>query len=224
MKINELTLYTNKIAEQKHFYESTLGLTVQQEDSDTFSVQIGWTKFRFQRSIEEYRYHYCFLVPANKLDEAMQWLSTKVDIIATDGDEKVVFFDTWNAHSFYFYDAAGNLAECIVRHDLQNLSDASFSLTSFLCVNEIGLGTDDISTTNQQLEDALGTRFWKGDKERFATNGSQEGLFLLPNYNIKEIWFPTGIAIKPNPFNAVIENEGHLYRFHFINGEIQVSK
>ena len=39
MKIRELKLYINKIAEQKHFFESTLGFTVYQEDNDTFWLQ-----------------------------------------------------------------------------------------------------------------------------------------------------------------------------------------
>ena len=224
MKIRELKLYTNKIAEQKLFFETTLGFTVYQEDNDMFWLQLGWTKFYFQRSMEDYKYHYCFLIPANKLLEAMQWLSPKVDIIAAEGDEKVVFFDTWNAHSFYFYDAAENIAECIVRHDLQNHSNKQFSIEDFLCVNEIGLGTDNISRTNQQLEDSLGTFFWKGDKERFAANGSQEGLFLMPNYLVKETWFPTEIFIKPNPLTGIIENEGKSYTVYFTDGKVTAHK
>ncbi|MGH2623636.1 MAG: VOC family protein [Sphingobacterium sp.] len=220
MKIKELTLYTNRIEEQKHFYETTLGFTIYQEDRDRFWLQLGWTKLYFKRSIEDYKYHYCFLIPSNKLLEAMQWLSPKVDIITAEGDEKVVYFDTWNAHSFYFYDAAGNIAECIVRHDLQNHSNRQFSIECFLCVNEIGLGTDNISKTNQQLEDNVGTLFWKGDKERFAANGSQEGLFLMPNYLVKETWFPSDIAIKPNPLMGIIENGGISNNVYFKDGEV----
>ncbi|WP_037501648.1 hypothetical protein [Sphingobacterium deserti] len=102
MKIKELTLYTNKIAEQQIFFETTLGLPIHQENCDRFWVQIGWTKLCFARSVEDYRYHYCFLIPANKLMEAMNWFSAKLEIISAEGDEKIVFFDTWNAHSFIF--------------------------------------------------------------------------------------------------------------------------
>lgn len=221
MKIKELTLYTNKIAEQKHFFETILGFTVHQENSDIFWIQVGWTKFCFKRSYECYLYHYCFLIPGNKLQEALGWVESKVEIIEAEENGKVVFFDTWNAHSFYFYDGVGNIAECIVRHDLQNHSDKPFSITDFLCVNEIGLGTDNISKTNQQLEDHFGTPFWRGDKARFAANGSQEGLFLMPNYRVKETWFPTEIAIEPNPLIGIVENERRFYNFQFIDGEIK---
>lgn len=71
--------------------------------------------------------------------------------------------------------------------------------------------TLDIKKINQQLIDTLETSFWKGDLKRFGTNGSQDGLFLLPNYSKKDIWFPTYIKIKPEPFSAVIENNGRQY-------------
>src|SRR5690606_23819413 len=221
MKIKELTLYTNQLEAQKDFFETTLGFAIHKEDDDVFWIQVGWTKFCFKRSHETYQYHYCFLIPGNKLQEALEWVESNVKIIETEGNEKVVFFDTWNAHSFYFYDAVGNVVECIVRHDLQNDSDKPFSTADFLCINEIGLGTNDIIKTNQQLEDYLGTRFWKGDTKRFAANGSQEGLFLLPNYLVKDTWFPTETLIQPNPLTGIVENEGISYNFQFINGEIK---
>ncbi len=224
MKIKQLTLYTDKFTAQKEFFENTLGFMVHQEEHDRFWIQIGWTKFCFQRSQESYAYHYCFLIPGNKLQEALKWVQSKVDIVETADNENVVFFDSWNAHAFYFYDAAGNIAECIVRHDLQLESNSPFGIADFLCVNEIGLGTDDIAKTNQELENQLGTRFWKGDNERFATNGSQEGLFLLPNYRIKEIWFPSDIAIKPNPVAGIIENEGRSYNFQYRNAEVKAKR
>ena len=221
MKINELTLYTNELAAQQDFFEITLGFTIHKVDQEMFWIQIGWTKFCFKRSQESYQYHYCFLIPGNKLQEAMEWVESKTKIIEIEKNEKVVFFDTWNAHSFYFYDAAGNIAECIIRHDLKIDSDVPFRITDFLCVNEIGIGTDDIKKTNQQLEAQLGTHFWKGDTKRFGTNGSQEGLFLLPNYRVKDVWSPTEIPIRPNPLSGIVENEGKFHHFQFLDGEIK---
>lgn len=223
MQIKELTLYTNKLVEQKYFFENIFGFSVHEEDDSSIYLQVGWTKFVFKHSNENYRYHYCFLIPSNKLQEAIQWVESRVDIIEIEEHGKVVFFDTWNARSFYFYDAAGNIVECIVRYDLENVSDKPFSLSDLLCVNEIGLGTNDINKTNQQLEYNFETRLWKGDKERFAANGSQEGLFLLPNYNVKDTWFPTDIPIKPNPLTAIIENENNSYVLQFISGEVESS-
>lgn len=82
------------------------------------------------------------------------------------------------------------------------------------------MGTNEIEKTNQQLESHIGAKFWKGNLKRFAANGDQEGLFLLPNYDIKNTWFPTEVIIKPNPLTAVIENESIIYNFQFIDGNV----
>jgi hypothetical protein len=90
-----------------------------------------------------------------------------------------------------------------------------------LCVNEIGMPTNNVKKANNKLLENFGSEFWKVDPERFGTNGSQEGLFLLPNYNIKDIWFPSTIKIKPEPFKAVIENNGKKYFMEYKNEEIK---
>lgn len=220
MKIKHLILHTNRLSEQKHFYQDILGCDKQEDSENAFSVQIGWTTFEFRASAEAHLYHYCFLIPSNKLEEALEWIEAKVDIIDTGSNEKITFFDTWNAHSFYFYDGAGNIAECIVRHDLDNTSTSAFQLSDLLCVNEIGMPTENIEFTVNVLQNAFGLPLWRGDLERFGASGSEEGLFLLPNIHKKEIWFPTDIKITRAPFSIIFENDGHSYSFDYINGKI----
>lgn len=102
MRIKELTLYTNKLAEQKHFFENIFGFTVHQLNKDMISIQVGWTKFIFkQNNNESQLYHYCFLIPANKLHEAIQWVESKIGLVKTQDDEKIVHYENWNARSFY---------------------------------------------------------------------------------------------------------------------------
>ena len=86
-------MYTNRIAQQRYSFAKALGFTIHQEDNEMFWGQIGWSKLYFKQSINEYKYHYCFIVPVNKLTEAMRWLSTKVNIIAIEENEKVAYFD-----------------------------------------------------------------------------------------------------------------------------------
>ncbi|WP_159092376.1 hypothetical protein [Aquimarina sp. Aq107] len=74
---------------------------------------------------------------------------------------------------------------------------------------------------NNQLQEKFGTKFWKGDPLRFGTSGSQEGLFLLPNYNLKDFWFPTSIKIKPEPFSATINNNDQIFYLEYKNEEIK---
>lgn len=223
MKIKELKLFTNQLEAENFFYLKTLGFEVLDENENQFSFKVGWSIFTFTRSTESYKYHYCFLIPSNKLNEAFEWINERVEVLDIENGNKIVNFETWNADSFYFYDGSGNIAEFIVRYDLKNENFNDFNISSILCINEIGLGTNDVEKTNSQLEKELGTKFWKGDLKRFGTNGSQEGLFLIPNYELKEIWFPTEIKIKAEPFVAIIENNNNNYLVEFQNGKIKTT-
>jgi hypothetical protein len=224
MKIKKLKLYTNNFNQEKYFYSETLGLDVINESSNKFTLKVGWSELTFEKSEKQFIYHYCFLIPSNKLHQALKWMEKRVNIIDIENGRKTQRFENWNANSFYFYDASGNIAEFIVRHDLRNESNRDFEISDVLCVNEIGMPINNIENTNNTLQKNLGTEFWKGDLKRFGTNGSQEGLFLLPNYNIKDIWFPTPIKLRPEPFEAVIENMKKLYSLSFKNETIVFQK
>lgn len=224
MKFKKLKLYTNKLESELKFYSETLGFEILEQKSNSFSVKVGWSELSFEKSEKEYKYHYCFLIPANKLDQALEWMEERTEIVNIENGRKVQNFESWNADSFYFYDASGNIAEFIVRYDLKN-NDYSrdFDISNILGVNEMGMPTANIKKTNEQLRTDLKTEYWKGDIERFGTNGTQEGIFLLPNYNLKDIWFPTSIKIKPEPFEAVIENEKEEYHIEYRNEKIKTT-
>jgi len=220
MKIKELRLFTHKLSEQKEFYLNKIGFELIEENENEICFKIGWSQLRFIKSEIIYKYHYCFLIPSNKLNEALHWINQKVQTEYVAENEKIVFFDDWNAHSFYFFDASGNIAEFIVRHDLKNETDDTFNEKMVLGINEIGVGIDNIAKINHLLKTNIGSKFYKGDYNRFGTNGSLEGIFLLPNYHIKETWFPTQIKIKAEPFEAIVENNGSVYFVSYTNGQL----
>lgn len=223
MKILKLKLFTNKLELERTFYSQTLGFEIIESNSISFTVKVGWSKLTFEKSETEYKYHYCFLIPCNKLEQAMQWLEKRVRVIDIENGRKTQRFESWNADSFYFYDASGNIAEFIVRHQLNNPINSSFDISNVLCINEIGMPTSNIENTNNKLIKQFGTEFWKGDLKQFGTNGSQEGLFLLPNYEIKEIWFPTStMKIKPEPFEIIFENNGEKFKMEYKNEKIRM--
>lgn len=224
MRILELKLYTSELEKQRAFFLETMGFELLEEDSDAFSVKVGWSKLQFVRSTMPHSYHYCFLIPANQLHGALEWVDQRTETVETEPGEKIVHFESWNAESFYFFDGAGNIAECIVRHDLKNASATPFGVSSLLCVNEIGMGTDDVEGLNQQLTNEIGTPFYKGDLQRFGTNGSEEGIFLIPNYNLKEIWFPTELKIKPEPFEAIVQESGQTFSVLYRDGKLTTRK
>ena len=223
MKFKKLKLYTNKLESELRFYSETLGFEILEQKEKFFTVKVGWSELSFEKSEKEYKYHYCFLIPANKLNEALEWMEKRTEIVNIDNGRKIQNFESWNADSFYFYDASGNIAEFIVRYDLKNNDNYDFDISKVLGVNEMGMPTADIKKTNDQLQNELETEYWKGDIVRFGTNGTQEGIFLLPNYDIKDIWFPTSIKIKPEPFEAIIENGKKEYHIEYRNEKIKTT-
>ncbi|CAL2085875.1 glyoxalase [Tenacibaculum sp. 190524A05c] len=223
MKFKKLKLYTNQLESEFEFYSKTLGFEVLERNINYFSVKIGWSELSFEKTQREYKYHYCFLIPSNKLNEALKWMEKRTEIVNIGNGKKTQNFDSWNAESFYFYDASGNIAEFIVRYDLNNDVSDEFDISKVLGINEMGMPTSNVKKINDQLRTELQTEYWKGDIERFGTNGSQEGIFLLPNYNLKDIWFPTSIKIKPEPFEAVIENKEREYHVEYRNEKIKTT-
>ncbi|MBR9860196.1 glyoxalase [bacterium] len=214
MKFSKLTLYTHELQAEKEFYTQTLGLNLLQESLDSFTVQTGWTKITFKASDSTHLYHYCFLIPSNKLEEAMDWISSRHQILQPEGLPKFHHFENWNAHAFYFRDGSGNIVEFIARHDLQNQVETPFDQNQILGLNEIGMPVDDIELANERLGNTLNTSFWKGDLHRFGTHGDQDGIILLPNPKNKSEWFPTMEEIKKEPFDLEMSgNETHILRY-----------
>ncbi|MFT5723423.1 MAG: catechol 2,3-dioxygenase-like lactoylglutathione lyase family enzyme [Bacteroidia bacterium] len=224
MKIKRLTLYTNTLEAEKIFYTDTLGFKTIESSDQQFTVKVGWTELTFRLSDRKHTYHYCFLIPANQLKEALVWVASRTDIVSIEGHRTIQNFETWNADAFYFYDASGNIAECIVRYDLMNESVEAFDLDQMLCINEIGLPTNDIVKTNAQLKQEIGSDYWKGNTHRFGTNGDQEGLLLLANYDVKKEWFPTETKIIPEPFNVVIEHNNKMTELLVNEGSLHFSR
>ncbi len=223
MKIREITLFTNQLKEQLHFYKNTLGFRMIHESDKKFTFQAGFTKMTFEFSEQKHVYHYCFLIPSNQLLAAIKWLNPKLDIIKIEEERIIQNFEDWNADSIYFYDGAGNIAEFIVRHDLKNeTKNESFDLSQVLCLNEIGMPTQNVKKINQELEEQLNSTFWKGDLERFGTNGNQEGLFLLLNNQIKKEWFPTHLNTEASPFYGIFEVENYLYTLQFKQAKMNI--
>lgn len=223
MKFKKLKLFTTQLSSELKFYTETLGFELLSSDPTSFTVKIGWSELTFEKSETAYTYHYCFLIPANHLHTALEWMENRTEVIDIENGRKTQNFESWNADSFYFYDASGNIAEFIVRYDLKNDDHATFDISKVLGINEMGMPTNNVRKINEQLESELDTKFWKGDIDRFGTNGSQEGILLLPNYEVKDIWFPTDLKIKPNPFEAVIQHVNKTFRLSYKNQELSVT-
>ena len=44
------------------------------------------------------------------------------------------------------------------------------------------------------------------------------------NYELKDVWFPTTVKLKPEDFEAVVENEGKSFMVKFKNEQIKIEE
>ena len=214
MLIKDLTLYTNELQGMRMFYLKLFAVDILEESENHFTFQVGMTKFTFRKSSTPYIYHYCYLIPSNKLDELIKWLDEKVELIETDGSI-IHFHEHWNAKAIYFYDHVGNIVEFIARFNLNNKSSEKFSFNNILCVNEMGAPSKNPKKLNIYLENKLGTSIWKGDLNRFAVNGDEKGMLLLVNNEVKKNWYPTELFPESSPFEAQLTNNQRSLQIRF---------
>lgn len=141
MRITETMLYTNRLGEMKRFYTDQLGLSVIEEDSTSFRINLGEDALVFQEAatVQERQYHFAINIPSNRFKEAKEWIKSRVSLLREDGEDEI-YFEGIDASSLYFYDADENVVELIARHSINPESDAEvFSADDFLGIGEMSL-------------------------------------------------------------------------------------
>lgn len=206
MKILDVTLQTHRLAELKAFYTQVLELPLAEEKAAAFAVQVQHTRLRFRQAAagEEPQYHFAFNIPENQLAQARAWVAARVPLLrSADGTEEFDFAN-WHAHAFYFEDPAGNILECIARHDLPNATSAPFSGASLLGLSEVGLPVADVLAFCGQLTAQLGVpSFAKGTPTaHFSAMGDDEGLLIV--VPLEKKWMPTDKPVQACPVEVVL--------------------
>lgn len=153
MKITETMLYTNRLGEMKRFYTDQLGLSVIEEDSTSFRINLGEDALVFQEATtnQERQYHFAINIPANRFKEAKEWIKSRVSLLREDGEDEI-YFEGIDASSLYFYDADENVVELIARHSINIESDEEvFYTDDFLGIGEMSLTAVDPLHVAQEL-------------------------------------------------------------------------
>ncbi len=215
MYIKSLTLLSSDLDAQLEFYSHKMGFEVKAINEKELIISAGRTELVFRKSVSQPFYHYCFLVPANKLEEALEWAQARMELIETEDGFRVESNSSWKAHSFYFLDGNGNIAEFISHYNLDNHSDELFSAQSIISINEIGCPSNDIPKLSSWIEENVGSKFWTGNTTRFGTNGDENGCFLLVNNEDKKTWYPTDKFSESASFEAEIEEDKSVTKLAF---------
>ena len=216
MLFKEIMLQTKDIHKLYDFYKNKLQLKVAKPNSNTVSIEAGKTTSIFKQtgSAEKSFYHFAFNIPSNKIEEAVEWLKNKVDLIwIEDYKNYIAEFTNWNARSIYFPDAVGNIVELIARCDLHDKVDETFSSQHIRNVSEIGVvfNAEQFDKRVNELIHQNQLEYYSKQPplKHFRAIGDDEGLFIVvPEHRN---WYPTNNASKIFPLSVVFENNGREY-------------
>lgn len=216
MKLEHIQIQTNNIPETAAFYKDILELPILDKTSQSVTIKAGDSILKFIENPDfNSIYHFAFNIPENKLEEAIEWCKSKVDLLIIEDQRIIANFETWNANAVYFYDNNGNLLEFIARHDLDNLQIKTFSSKSILNISEIGIVDENPLELGEQLIEEHNLAFFAKNfnSENFTAIGNDEGLLIIvkPYRN----WYPTQTPSKSNKTEVRLENNGIKIELNF---------
>ncbi|MFF2890256.1 ring-cleaving dioxygenase [Paenibacillus sp. NPDC057967] len=212
MIMESVTLLTRKRPEELlPFYRDVLELPVIDSAENRFTVQTGYSSLTFLHQPEDAAqapyYHFAINIPENKLDEAKQWLESRIELGTEDGSD-ISHSELWNSHSVYFLDPAGNILELIARHTMDNAVNRTFDpKQDLLGISEMGLPTKDVPRAVDELE-ALGIPTYKRRDPVFNPVGDEEGIFIVVKPGRR--WHFTNLTAACFSFQVNVKGIGPL--------------
>ena len=215
MKIKELILETSRLDLLGKFYGITLDLPVEKLNN-SIQIRIGSTELVFRQSIaSDPFYHFAINIPANKIEEAKEWIKGHADLIWIDQYESdIADFVNWHAKSIYFYDPAGNILELIARFDLHNEDSAAFSSSQLLSISEVGMvfSEDELEKRTEDIIREYHVRYFEKQPPlpQFKALGNDEGLFIIVPE--KRYWFPTSTPSGIFPLEVTFVNKDQEFQ------------
>jgi catechol 2,3-dioxygenase-like lactoylglutathione lyase family enzyme len=212
MNITALELPAKDLQAQRDYYSNVLGLQVDLA-ADRLEVQAGETKLIFTRAPSGFdgAYHFAFNIPENQFNAAKAWISSRIPLLCDEAGKDEFDSASWNSHSVYFKDVAGNVLEFISRHNLENVVSGGFDSDQILNVSEIGLPSEDVIEFAKIICSKLNVSAFKQEPNAtFTPVGDDNGLFILP---IKDrIWIPnSGVPAKLLPVKVHCEANGRQW-------------
>lgn len=219
MKIKQLEVLSQNLAETEKFYTEILGLKIDEKTENTISFVIGGSLLIFRKTdIANPVYHFAFNIPKNKLHEAEKWVSSKIPLIEFE-NKPIIDFPNWNAKSIYFLDNNKNILECIARFDLENASGKTFDGSSLLSISEVAFVTENVNALAQRFIVENNFEFFKKQIQRndFSVIGEENGLLIL--VDSERNWFPTPIKAENFWMKVTVEKNGKLIEINSDKGQ-----
>ncbi len=226
MELRKLKLYSKDISAQFNFYKNVLGFEVDFFEENKIFMRTGSTHLIFEEDKKSnFIYHFAFLIPNQKLEQAIIFLEKKgIDLLKKDG-EKIIHFGTkenYVGRAIYFFDEDGNIAEFIERPSLNFESKEDFNLNQIIKINEIGMPTDDPMEVSRQLINHFKIQLINLHhlNDSFCWVGDYDGVFIVVKNG--RSWLPTELSAQSNDFHVEFESSGEIYQMEFKSGNFYI--
>jgi catechol-2,3-dioxygenase len=224
MELRKLKLYSKDITAQYNFYKNVLGFDTIFFEDNKLSIAAGSTQLILEEDPRSnFIYHFAFLIPNQKIEQAIVFLENKgIELLKREG-EKIIYFGTKEKHTgraIYFYDEDGNIAEFIERESLNFESEDNFNIQQVLKINEIGMPVDDPMEVSRQLINQFKIQLIDLHhlNDSFCWIGDYNGVFIVVKNGRN--WLPTQLAAQSNDFEVEFESSGEVYVMEFKSGNI----
>jgi hypothetical protein len=214
MDFKEVTLEAPQALgdELRDFYVERLEFDAEDRDRgrDLVTVRIGSGILRFSEADSDAApfYHFAFLVPGDRFEEAHRWLAERAQLLPHPKTGNVILdFDNWNALACYCLDPVGNIVELIAHRGVsETRTQQAFGGSALVGFSELGLVVPDKAASAAQLEQERGLHVWDGEvnhPQRLAFVGERARTFILSP--IGRGWFPTDRPAEMHPLRVVVE-------------------
>jgi catechol-2,3-dioxygenase len=222
MELRKLKLYSKDISAQFDFYKNVLGLEADFSGENKISITAGSTQLIFEEEKQSnFTYHFAFLIPNQKLEQAIDFLEKKgIELLKRNG-EKIIYFGTKENHigrAIYFFDEDGNIAEFIERESLKFEDKEDFHINQIIKINEIGMPVDNPKVVSRQLINRFNIHLINRNhlNDIFCWVGDYNGVFIVVKNGRN--WLPTKLAAQSNDFKVEFESSDEIYEMEFKNG------
>jgi len=204
MKIVEIRLCAERLDTLKDFYSVQLGLPIIESSNTSITLSVGSSRLTFLQSdsVANPFYHFAFNIVENKNELAIEWLKSKGVNINQVDDHDESYFESWNSHSTYFYDPAGNIVEFIARHNQEYESDSEFTAKDVMNISEIGLPSDDVIELSTFIQEEYNEQIYISGSPTFTPIGDEEGLLILSS--LHRMWLGSNKESEIFPVEIVI--------------------
>lgn len=173
--------------------------------------------FKIDSTEEKPFYHFAIDIHPNHYDFLKKKISDQVCLL-TEDEKDEIYFDQFNAKSFYINDPSGNIVEFVARNELDYNESINIG---YIRISEISLVTNKVDETFNKLVNYKFRELNNELKEEslnFICSDEEEQYILLTNEGRR--WLFSDKLSESFPLQIVTDE----YKLNYLNNQLEITK